>query len=248
MRASREATPSMSHRRAATRHELLRPARTLLTSPHRPLAVALLVAAAGVVAFARVTEDYLTNDPLARWDVSLAGWLAEHRSPLGVDVFRVVTDVGSPVGCLAAAAVVAVFLARRKRLLDAALLAVAFVGAQVLDLALKLTFHRERPEFGVVHLDTYSYPSGHAMTATAVWGALAYVLWRRTTSRRARAAIALALVVIVAAVAGSRVYLGVHYLSDVLGGITAGTTWVALVIALRAAADRRSGDGRLARS
>ena len=233
MQPSGYATRATSHGRVPTRRELSARVRTLLASPQRPLTVALLLAAAGAAAFARVTEDYITNDPLARWDVSLARWLAQHRSAVGVDLFQVVTDVGSPVGCLVVAAVAAVVLARRRRLLDAALLAVVFVGAQVLDLALKLTFHRKRPELGVVHLDTYSYPSGHAMTSTAVYGTLAYLLWRGTTSRRAHLAIAVGLVAVVALVAASRVYLGVHYLSDVLGGVTAGATWVALAIALR---------------
>ena len=243
MHASGHATRSTSNRGVPTRRRLATHVRTLLASPHRPVAVAFLVAVAGAVAFARVTEDYLTNDPLARWDVSLARWLAEHRSAPGVDVFRVVTDVGSPLGALLVAAIAAVFLIRRRSALDAALLAFVFVGAQALDLALKLAFHRARPEHGVVHLDTYSYPSGHAMTTTAVYGAVAYLLWRGASSRRARGAIAVGIVGVVALVAASRVYLGVHYLSDVLGGIAAGATWVALAIALQLLlADRVGGD------
>lgn len=206
--------------------------RALLGSPRRPLVTALLVAAAGVLAFARISEDYVTNDPLARWDVSLARWFAEHRSALGVEVFNVVTHLGSTVVCVVVAAVAAVLLIRRRRLLEAALLPVALVGAEVLDLVLKRAFHRERPHLGAVHLDTYSYPSGHATAATAVYGAAAFLLWRATTRRRAHAAIAVGLVAAVAIVAFSRLYLGVHYLSDVLAGISAGATLAALAIAL----------------
>jgi undecaprenyl-diphosphatase len=106
------------------------------------------------------------------------------------------------------------------------------VGAEVLDLVLKLAFHRARPEVGVVHLDTYSYPSGHAMAAAAMCTTFAYLLARRTRSRRLRGALVLGAAAVVATIAFSRLYLGAHYLSDVLAGISAGVTWAALSIAL----------------
>jgi membrane-associated phospholipid phosphatase len=235
MRASREATPSMSHRRAATRHELLRRARTLLTSPHRPLAVALLVAAAGVVSFARVTEDYLTNDPLARWDVSFARWLAGERSAVGTDAFTVLTFLGSPAVVLAIATVACVVLYRRREIADAALLPVVLAGAELLNLVLKLSFHRPRPEVAFVHLDTYSFPSGHAMASTAVYGALAYLAWGRLATLGARVLLAAGATVLVGLICFSRLYLGVHYLSDVLAGIAGGAFWLAVSVAILAA-------------
>ena len=199
----------------------------------RRLALALLVAAAAAVAFARVTEDYLTNDPLARWDVSFARWLSEHRSPAGLDVFRAVTDVGSPAVSVIVAAFACILLFRRRQFADAALLPVALAGAEVLNLALKVSFHRERPEFSFIHLDTYSYPSGHVMVAVAAYGAFAYLLWGRVGSRPRRLSMAAATLAIVVLVSVSRLYLGVHYLSDVLGGFAAGVSWLAVAIALR---------------
>jgi hypothetical protein len=62
----------------------------------RRLTLSLAVAVLSAIAFARIAEDYLTNDPLARWDVSFARWLAGERTTLGADFFRVFTDVGSP--------------------------------------------------------------------------------------------------------------------------------------------------------
>src|SRR5215212_1350852 len=66
------------------------------TPRQRRLGIALAAAALSAIAFARIAEDYLTNDPLARWDLTFARWLAGERSTFGTDLFRVVTFVGSP--------------------------------------------------------------------------------------------------------------------------------------------------------
>jgi len=206
---------------------------------HRRLAFALVAALGSALVFARITEHYLTNDPLARWDVSLAAWFADHQSTAGADAFRGITNLGSPLVCLVIATIVCLVLYRRQHIADAALLPVVLGGAELLNLVLKLSFHRDRPEHGVVHLDTYSYPSGHAMIAAATYGAFAYLLWGRVRAWRARAVISVGMLVLVIVICFSRVYLGVHYLSDVLGGAAAGATWLAFSIALQAAYGER---------
>ena len=209
------------------------------TPQQRRLVIALLAALGSMLVFARITEDYLTNDPLASWDISLARWLVEHRSAVGLDLFNAITNVGSPAVSLVIATIVCVVLYRRRQIADAALLPVVLGGGELLNLVLKLSFHRARPQLGVVELDTYSYPSGHAMIATAAYGAFAYLLWRRARARRARILVSAGMVTVVVLVSLSRIYLGVHYLSDVLGGIAAGTIWLALSIALQAAYGER---------
>jgi membrane-associated phospholipid phosphatase len=199
----------------------------------RRLAVALAAAALSAIAFAHIAEDYLTNDPLVRWDLSFARWLAGERSTFGVDFFRVVTFLGSPAVALAIGAVVCVVLYRRGRLVEAALLPVVLGGAELLNLILKLSFHRPRPDVAFVHIDTYSFPSGHAMISTAAYGALAYLAWGRLRTPRARLALASGTVAFVTLIGFSRLYLGVHYLSDVLAGIAGGVFWLSVSIALQ---------------
>lgn len=184
-------------------------------------------------AFARIAEDYLTNDPLARWDVSFARWLAGERNSATTDFFRLFTDVGSPAAALAIATVVCLVLYRRRRLAEAALLPLVLAGAELLNLILKLAFHRSRPEVAFVHLDTYSFPSGHAMISTAAYGALAYLAWSRLGTRRSRIALIAGTTALVSLICFSRLYLGVHYLSDVLAGAAAGAFWLAVAIALQ---------------
>src|SRR5215204_5750525 len=113
---------------------------------HRRVLLALASALLAAIAFSRVAEDYLTNDPLARWDVRFAEWLALERTAAGTDAFRILAFFGSPV----------VVLYQRRLLLDAALLPLVLGGAEVLNLILKLSFHRARPEVALIHLDTYS--------------------------------------------------------------------------------------------
>jgi undecaprenyl-diphosphatase len=203
------------------------------TPKQRRLGLALAAAVLSAIAFARIAEDYLTNDPLARWDVSFARWLSGDRSTVGTDIFRVLTFVGSPAAALAIATIVCVLLYRRRQLLEAALLPVVLGGAELLNVVLKLSFHRPRPEVAFVHLDTYSFPSGHAMISTAAYGALAYLAWGKLQTPRARLALTAGTVLLVALICFSRLYLGVHYLSDVLGGAAAGAFWLAVSVALQ---------------
>jgi membrane-associated phospholipid phosphatase len=209
------------------------------TPSQRRVLLAMGSALLAAVAFARVAEDYLTNDPLARWDVRFAHWLALERTPAGVDAFRALTFFGSPAVALVLTAAVFLGLYRRRFLLDAALLPLVLAGAELLNLILKLAFHRERPEVAFVHLDTYSFPSGHAMISTAAFGALAYLAWPRLRTRGRQLMLLAATMVLVSLISFSRLYLGVHYLSDVLAGVAGGLFWLSVSIALHAAYGER---------
>ena len=198
----------------------------------RRLLVAIVSACLSALAFAHVAEDYVTNDPLAHWDVQFARWLVGERSPAGTDAFRVFTFFGSPAVALAISAVVFVILYRRRLLVEAALLPLVLGGAELLNLILKLSFHRTRPDVAFVQIDSYSFPSGHAMISAAAYGALAYLAWPQLRTRRRRALLVAATALVVALIGFSRLYLGVHYLSDVLAGVAGGVFWLSLSIAL----------------
>jgi undecaprenyl-diphosphatase len=95
---------------------------------------------------------------------------------------------------------------------------------------LKLAFHRPRPELAFLHLETYSFPSGHSTAATAAFGAVAFLLWPRAGTVRRRVALVVAAVGLICLVGFSRLYLGVHYLSDVLAGFALGAVWLSLCL------------------
>ena len=225
--------PSASSASHATRFEQ---ARSIIASRWRQpsfrarVTLALLFAAA-VGAFGHIAEDYLTRDPIVRWDVEFSRWLHVHSSATLISVFKVVTFAGSvPVLALLTLAA-ALYLLRHERTHDATLLCATVLGIELLTPVLKLVFHRPRPELAYVHLDTYSFPSGHAAGSAATYGAILYLLARRSTTL-VRFGSALSFVVLVGIIGFSRLYLEVHYLSDVLAGISLGAAWAAACLFL----------------
>jgi membrane-associated phospholipid phosphatase len=189
----------------------------------------LAVLFGSVFAFAQVTEDYLTRDPLVDWDVRFASWLHAHSSDWLVAVFKVVTLAGNSVVLIVVVGALAVVFIRRGRMNDAAVLIAALGGAGVINALLKLVFQRPRPELAFVHLETYSFPSGHAAVATATFTTLAFLIGRRSGRRRA-VTVAAAATALIVLVGFSRLYLGVHYLSDVLAGWSFGLAWASLCL------------------
>jgi len=187
---------------------------------------------AAVVAFAHLTEDYLTGDPIVRWDVRFAVWLHEHASAPLVRVFDLITLAGNSVVLFVIVAAIGIVLLRRKRPNEAAVIALAFAGSALVNALLKLAFHRPRPELAFVHLDTYSFPSGHAAVSTATFTTIAFLLGRRYRSLRTRVLIAVGTLAAILLVGFSRLYLGAHYLSDVLAGISVGFAWSMLGLIL----------------
>ncbi|MBT2662881.1 phosphatase PAP2 family protein [Bacillus sp. ISL-45] len=101
----------------------------------------------------------------------------------------------------------------------------------ILNRLLKLYFHRARPDFHrLIDIGGYSFPSGHAMNAFSFYSILAFLLWRHVPSRIGRVAVIILSAFMILAIGLSRVYLGVHYPSDIIGGFIASGLWVAAVI------------------
>jgi undecaprenyl-diphosphatase len=145
-----------------------------------------------------------------------------------------------------AAIVVLIFLFRLRWKRAAILFVITLAGALVLDGTLKLIFHRPRPPaafFGTPLPDSYSFPSGHALFSVCFFGVLAELASARVKSRASRVAIWMAAVVLAFVIGLSRVYLGVHYPSDVIAGYAAAVVWVVTVASgdrlLRRSAERR---------
>lgn len=190
-----------------------------------------------------LAEGLATGDPILETDRRLAAWLHEQGGSWLTALMRAVTALGN-VPVLAGVSVAsAVLFARRRRAYEAVLVLLAFVGAQILSAGLKVGFERERPFFADPRATetTFSFPSGHALGSLAVYGALAYVGFRELGSRRGRWAALATAAALVAAIGFSRLYLGVHYLSDVLAGFSGGLAWLAAcVLALHLHRERES--------
>lgn len=216
---------------------------TPLTPRIRWLAIALAMLGGCALSFAKLTEDVTDHEQLVRSDARLAIWLHDHATGLLTSVFETVTELGASRTVTALALGAAALLAVRRRPADAALVFTAVAGGTAINRALKAFVERPRPEFAdpILTAHGYSFPSGHAMAATTLYGALAYLAMRETSSWRARATIAAASTAVIGAVGASRVYLGVHFLSDVLAAYAAGAAWLLtciIVVTLCTAARR----------
>jgi undecaprenyl-diphosphatase len=126
----------------------------------------------------------------------------------------------------------AVILVLRRAPIEALGLIAAFAGAGSLDATLKLWFHRDRPSvtWALAREPTFSFPSGHAMLILVVYGMILYLIVRLSQSRLLDVIATLIAVPLILAIGVSRVYLGVHYPSDILAGYLAGAIWLLAVI------------------
>ncbi|MEK5465973.1 phosphatase PAP2 family protein [Paenibacillus sp. FSL R7-0210] len=116
-----------------------------------------------------------------------------------------------------------------KHRLELALFLWVGLGSQLLNTLLKLWFHRERPTIHrLIEQTGYSFPSGHSMAAFSLYGVIAYLLWRHIHNRSERLLLILFTVLMTGGIGWSRIYLGVHYPSDVIGGYAASGAWLML--------------------
>jgi undecaprenyl-diphosphatase len=205
-------------------------------SPKSYLGLQLTVGVALIVLggwlFGGVAEDVVHGDPLVEVDRAVATFLHVRAAPHFTAVMEAVSFCGKPATVLVASLVAAVYLAMRRRWGDAWMVVLAVGGGELLNPLLKVIFARERPSFSdpLVMLTTYSFPSGHATGATIFYGLAAYLIARGVKSWTWRVLSVVAAVVVVSLIGFSRLYLGAHYLSDVLGGFGVGIVWLASVV------------------
>lgn len=187
---------------------------------------------AAVCLFALIAYNAVRVGPLVRLDTSVASWLHAHATPTLTQVMLLVSHAHDPIFIDAYSLVVAIVLARRREWFWIVGLAAAAPGGLLLNGLIKRLFERARPSFDdpLLTLTTFSFPSGHTAGATLFYGTLsAYVLSRAHSSRVRDAALALWFLMVIV-VGLSRMYLGVHYLSDVLGGATWSLAWLTLCL------------------
>jgi undecaprenyl-diphosphatase len=190
----------------------------------------LACAALFLFLFAWLSEEVFEGG-LQQFDFRIRTTVHGFSTPQLTRLAQALTFLGS-IGFLTvlfAACVAALLAAGWKR--HAIWLAVAVGGSVVLDVSLKLAFHRPRPVafFGTAPL-TYSFPSGHALSSLCFYGALAGLSCARIQSQVARILIWIATSVLVIGIGLSRIYLGVHYPTDVIAGYLAGAIWVSTLL------------------
>ena len=205
------------------------------------LVISLVATIGGLALFALLADAVSDQAAITRLDLSVDNSLHAHASRLGVTIATGVSLIGGPTAMAALMVAGAIYLlVRREKLLLYGWL-VAFIGGGALDWALKTIFRRDRPSFPnpFVHVLGYSFPSGHSMGSLIGYGMLAYLVAHFVRRRGIDLLVGACAGVLVLSIGFSRLYLGAHYLSDVLAGFAAGIVWLAAnIIALEASAPR----------
>jgi undecaprenyl-diphosphatase len=157
-------------------------------------------------------------------------------------VFGAVTTIGSPVTVAVIGVCVAVALLVQRRRTLLAGWTIALGGAGLLNETLKAVVHRARPPHAALTLHhlSFSFPSGHAMGSTVGYGMLAYLLLLACRGRTVRVMVIVLATMLILLIGISRLYLGVHYLTDVLGGYAAGGAWLSACVTGTDIARRRA--------
>jgi undecaprenyl-diphosphatase len=200
------------------------------------LTVSFLVAALAISASSALLDAVLDNRTLVHLDIAIAQWVHGHVNPTGITVSRYISEIGSPTS-MGVIAVIggAVILWRRRTTLLVAWIA-AFAGGGLLEKMLKAFVHRTRPQFTPTGPEeqSLSFPSGHTMMCMI---GISMVLYALLVPKRFgdpwRGVLVGVGVTFVLLVGISRVYLGAHFPSDVLGGLAAGAGWVAICVGIR---------------
>ncbi|MDU4960521.1 MAG: phosphatase PAP2 family protein [Sporomusaceae bacterium] len=209
--------------------------------PYLTVGFGLAVSAMFLALFSELAAETLYENDLQDFDAAVTAII---RFPAGQTLDSVMlafTWLGSGKALLLlTVTMMAIFVIRDWRG-EAAALFVCLTGAGVLNQMLKVLFARSRPEIAVIEVSGYSFPSGHSMVSLCVYGFLAYLLSRRFSSFRQRGMVFLLVGAVVALIGVSRIYLGVHYPTDVLAGFVAGGTWLSCCMSWLHWREYRSG-------
>jgi membrane-associated phospholipid phosphatase len=208
-------------------------------TPGEAAGLTLTLGVAAVLAlgmgFGELLDNVLEGEGIAVADRPVVGFLAAHRQPWSIAAARVITDIGSPVGVAVTAVVVGVALAWvRRSWLPLLVFALGAGGIGVINMTVKRLIGRGRPPLATAVLNEqgFSFPSGHTVGTTVVWLLSAWMVGHWVISRRAvQVAVWTGALLMIVAVGATRVYLGVHFPSDVLAGWALGAAW-AVTIAL----------------
>ena len=221
------------------------PATVRSRGPRRPPAIIGVYGAVGIAlaiastwAFLILADEVPERGWMVRLDLAVTSWLQVHGTERGETACVLISLLGANLLAISGVAYV-IFLMRRRRWQRVWVFVTVVGGGSLLNVLLKTLFHRGRPEFAAeFHKVSWSFPSGHAMASMVF-----YALLARWTSRdypSYRGVIWTIAVAMIAAIGFARVYLGVHYTSDVVAGYIAGFVWlVACVTGGRVALRRR---------
>jgi undecaprenyl-diphosphatase len=180
--------------------------------------------------FVGVVEDLITSDTIVGADIRLAYLFFALRTDTLTNIFIWITLLAKSQVILVFIAISVSILVLWQKKYAILPLFIAVIGSRAFTYLGKLAFHRPRPKIAVYTEHSFSFPSGHATIAVAFYGFVGYLLMRFSQSWNSKVNIFFATLLIIIAIGFSRVYLGVHYISDVWSGYLIGAMWLIVAI------------------
>ncbi|MFC7783718.1 MULTISPECIES: phosphatase PAP2 family protein [unclassified Rossellomorea] len=198
------------------------------------IAISLICLIAFTWGFVTIVEEWKENE-IAQFDNGVFEIVRGFISPKLTTFMTSITFLGGVKGITIFAISVVVILLYLKKYPLALFVATTITTGAGFNWLLKWIFKRERPDIeALIEQGGYSFPSGHSMSSFIFYGTLAFILFRALDYKRYKWASVIAVSFLVLLIGLSRVYLGVHYPSDILGGFTAGGAWLTLCIVIYA--------------
>jgi len=219
----------------------------LLTHVSLYLAVGFIISAICIWVFAKLADSVTENESLVQFDLAVANFLHSNTQPDTIAFFLSLTRLGPQIMLILNIAI-AVFYALRRAWFATSIWITAIGGGELLNFLLKTLFERSRPVFTnpIIVEQFFSFPSGHAMLSMIGYGMLAYFVVLRAQNRWVSFATILIAAIIIILIGFSRIYLGVHYFSDVVAGYAAGGLWLITCIGALEFIRRRQSKSNLA--
>nr|WP_269054464.1 phosphatase PAP2 family protein [Paenibacillus tundrae] len=195
------------------------------------MSIPLLVAAGCLIAFVSIALS-ISDNQIHTFDDTLIGWIQGMESPGMTRCMQLFTWIGSEVPVVVitilAMLVLYIYLRHKRELL---FLACVIAGSTLLNALIKLVFQRARPTINrIIEVSGYSFPSGHSMAAFSLYGGLAFLIWKHVPTATGRVLMIIVSAIFILTIGMSRIYLGVHYPSDVVGGYFLSGCWLAVCI------------------
>ena len=180
----------------------------------------------------QISQSIRDGEPLTIADARFSSWLRTHHTPGITTAMFAITALGSTLVVSSIAAAFGIYFISQRRFYWLTAFMSSVFGGMLLNRLLKYAFHRPRPFFDnpLLTLTGYSFPSGHTMMATVLCGVVAAYLISKTPNWRLRIAVVLVVGCLISLVGFSRIYLGAHYLSDVVAAIAEGLAWLSLCL------------------
>ncbi|MGB5446975.1 MAG: LssY C-terminal domain-containing protein [Psychromonas sp.] len=195
-----------------------------------PLSILVVAFIYALILFAGIVENLIMTDPIIAADIRIANLFLSLRSDGLTHVFTWITLLGKSQVVLMFIFITTVLLwvwQKKDYILP---LFISVAGSELFTYFGKLAFHRPRPEMAIYVEDSFSFPSGHATIAVALFGYLAYLLMRLANSWSKSVNIFFVTIFLIIIIGFSRIYLGEHYVSDVLSGYLVGAMWLIIAI------------------